>query len=158
MVTIGLNVNGTQQLSRTLARWANAMIDLRPAFEIVATEFARMELSQFATQGAISKDPWTALSPRYAARKARTHPGAPILVRSGDLRRDLTRRPFGVEEITSDSMRLGTTLPYARYHQTGTPRMPRRPPVNLTEYQRQKLVKIVQDHIVAGSATQPRAR
>jgi len=159
MVTVSMNVNGTQQLQRTLQRWVDATTDLRPAFELVADAFAKLELAQFVTEGAAGGEPWAALSPSYAARKARTHPGRPILVRSGDMRRDFTSRPFGVERISSDTMVLGSSLAYARYHQTGTPRMPRRPPVNLTEKQRRALVKVIQQWMVAQtSAGSPRAR
>jgi phage gpG-like protein len=156
VVSLSLSVNGTQQLQRTLRRWIDTATDIRPALEEVADRFVRMELQQFLSQGGSGGAGWAPLSPRYAARKARTHPGAPILVRSGDLRRDLTHRPMGVERITNEGMTMGTALPYARYHQTGTPRMPRRPPVNLTEAQRQELVKIVQRYLVSHSG--PRAR
>jgi phage gpG-like protein len=159
MVTVALHVNGTQQLQRTLVRWANATADLRPAFEDIANRFAQMELAQFVTQGSSGGEVWSPLSPRYGAAKARAWPGRPILVRTGELRRQLTRRPFGVERITADSMHLGTSLPYARYHQTGTPRMPRRPPVNLTEGQRRELVKLVQAYLVSQTTnTRPRGR
>lgn len=159
MVTITLRANGSQQLKRTLVRWTEAITDLRPAYEEIADRFASMELLLFATEGASGGAPWAPLSPGYRTWKERNYPGRPILVRTGDLRRDLTRRPFGIEVITTDTLRVGAKVPYARYHQTGTPRMPRRPPVNLTEAQRQELVKIVQAYILGYIKNdQPRSR
>lgn len=158
MVTLRLEAVGTQALVRTLKRYQDAVLDLREPFEQVADRFAQMELAQFTSQGAASGDPWAPLSPGYAAWKERRYPGRPILVRTGQLRRDLTRRPFGVEAITSDEMRLGTSLRYARYHQTGTPRMPRRRPIDLTELQKRELVKIVQRWIVESKPNTPRSR
>jgi phage gpG-like protein len=41
-------------------------------------------------------------------------------------------------------MFFGTRVPYAAFHQTGTRRMPARKPVELSERNRRKVVKIIQ--------------
>jgi phage gpG-like protein len=46
---------------------------------------------------------------------------------------------------------MGTNVPYARYHQTGTHRMPRRQPVSLNEQMRRDMVKTLQRFCQTGS-------
>lgn len=79
---------------------------------------------------------WAPLSSRYAAQKAKKFPGRPLLVRRGALRRALTRSGAtnSRREYTATTFRFGTAgIPYASFHQTGTGRMPARPPIDLTE-------------------------
>lgn len=66
------------------------------------------------------------LSPAYTKVKARTHPGRPILVRTGEMLAD-----FGVVAATSTRAAIGFLSDRSRriagYHQSGTRRMPARP-------------------------------
>lgn len=68
---------------------------------------------------------YQALSPKYAARKSKTHPGAPILVASGRLRDSLTQRggtSDTISRIGKLNMILGTRVPYGIYHQSDSAR------------------------------------
>ena len=60
------------------------------------------------------------LSPRYAALKAVTHPGTPILTRSGAMRLDYAKT--GV--LMGNRLVFFYTSPVQQFHQEGTPRMP----------------------------------
>lgn len=144
-----IEVDGVMLIDRTLARFTQRIDDARPAFEEVADLFARELGKQFATEGGHASGQWRALSPKYAAWKARNYPGKKILERSGDLKRSLTRRPFGVEVIREHDMHIGTGVPYARFHQRGAGRLPRRPPLALTEDAKRRMVKIVQQYMVS---------
>jgi phage gpG-like protein len=149
-VTIALNVAGAETQGATLRRWSTALLDMAPAWQEVTELVRQFEVAQFATQGGVER--WAPLSPRYGAWKARRYPGKPILVLSGALRKDLTTRPYSVERIEHDSLTLVLTeLPYARYHQTGTATMPQRKVLDITREQWDKIVKVVQRHIVAGT-------
>lgn len=149
-VRIRLTFLGEVQLDRTLARFADNLEDARPVWEVLADRFARLERQQFAGEGTFSGG-WAALSPDYAEAKARTHPGKPILERDGDLKRSLTRRPFGVEVLEPAFMVVGSDVPYGEYHQAGTSRMPRRRPVEFPESERREWVRILQRFIVTGT-------
>ena len=146
-----VEVDGDQQLARQLARWSDRVQDVRPAFDTIATEIARWETGQFASQGRRASGGWAPLSPRYRAWKERHYPGKNILERTGRLRESLTQRPFGVERINAQTMEVGTGVPYSRFHQQGTGRMPRRRPLELTDQDRGELVKILQRFIVTGT-------
>lgn len=65
---------------------------------------------------------WKPLSATYAAWKARHVPGRGILVSSGALKTSLTR-PFAAGAIyrpLAQGLVIGSSLPYARAHFTGT--------------------------------------
>lgn len=146
---------GETQLDRTLERFT-AVEDMRPAWNAIADHFAALERHQFATEGGNSARTvfggWSPLSPAYARWKARAYPGKTILRRTDDLWRSLTSRPFGIELIEKQQMVIGSDVDYGAYHQTGTPRMPRRRPIELTEAHRKTWVKIVQRFLVTGEA------
>lgn len=144
------SVYGEAQVDRTLARFADNVQDATPAWEALAVKFQRAERRQFATEGAYASGGWPALSPRYAAWKARHYPGKPILEREGHLKASLTERPFGVEVIEPGYMVLGSDVDYGAYHQRGGPNLPQRRPVELTEAQRRDWVRLIQRFIVTG--------
>jgi phage gpG-like protein len=150
-VRMSFEFYGDVQLDRTLARFVNALEDARPAWEALADRFARTEARQFRTEGGFSGG-WAPLSQEYAAWKGRHYPGKPILEREGDLKRSLTRRPFGVEVIEPGFMLVGSDVEYGRWHQQGTDRMPRRRPVEFTEGERRTWVRLLQRFIVTGVA------
>lgn len=138
---------GETQVDRTLTRLIDAATDARPAWDEIADRFASIEEQQFSSEGRAGSGGWAPLSSAYAQWKARHYPGKPILERSGSLRDSLTRRPFPIEKIDRLDMTIGSDSEYGRYHQAGTERMPQRKPVDLTEYQRRDLVKIMQAHV-----------
>lgn len=74
---------------------------------------------------------WTQLQPAYAAWKEGVYPGQPILVATGALREALTNdaNVHALRDYTDANFNFGTQgLDYASFHQTGTGRMPPRPP------------------------------
>lgn len=87
---------------------------------------------QFAAEGAGPQaGSWAALSTRYAEWKSKVAPGAPKLVLSGNLREALSSSsaPGALRDVSGESLTFGTSgVPYASFHQTGTRRMPARPP------------------------------
>lgn len=82
----------------------------------IEQEFYEIEVRQFATSG---QGRWPALSPAYAARKQRTHPGQPLMVRDGELRESLTRQggKWQVRRLTGNTLEIGTNRPGAAAHQ-----------------------------------------
>jgi phage gpG-like protein len=61
---------------------------------------------------------------------------------SGKLYRALSgTSPDSVFEKQPQEMAIGTSLPYGKYHQTGTSRMPRRAPIDFTDEQKERLVE-----------------
>lgn len=119
--------------SRQFTRFASELTDLSPAFEEMADAFGQWEAQAFSSGGSSSGGGW-------AARKPPTG-GWPILQRTGRLRGSLTGP--SVRQIGPKRMELGTNVPYARYHQTGTSRMVARPVIRLTSANKAEWTKII---------------
>lgn len=127
--------------------------------------FYRQILEDFVLEGGSSGQRWAPLSSAYAAWKASRFPGAGILVRSGQLKASLLGpdAPHAIFRPGPTSLEVGTSVPYAIYHQTGAQWMkhnagrafgtnvvlPQRPPIRLTPaFMRvvgQNLQRFVQD-------------
>lgn len=150
-VRFTFTVEGEAQIDRTLARFADNVSDALPLWDKLADRFASIERRQFASEGGYGSGGWPALSPRYAAWKARHYPGKPILERDGELKRSLTVRPFGVEVLTPSSMTVGSGIDYGRFHQQGAGNLPQRRPVELPESERRTWVRLIQRFIVTGN-------
>ena len=135
---------GLEPLTRTLVRFGDATQDFTAVWDQIIADARRITGQRFDEQG----PGWAPLSERYAAEKARTHPGAPILVRSGELRYRLVTNP-DVLEVTPLSFAYGIRASfYGRFHQTGTRNMPARPPFGFTEAHKREWVRIAQRHII----------
>lgn len=154
MVDFHMRIDGTEAIHDTLLRFTERADDLSEPLDAMGDVVARLQAREFATQGQATRGGWASLSPDYARRKARTHPGKPILERDGDLKRSLTQRPFGIDEVDRHVAVFGTAIPYARYHMDSTPFMPARPPL-IGEVGRgpsRQFVKILQRWVVEGIA------
>jgi len=90
----------------------------------------RTRFAREGTGGPVS-GPWAALSADYAAWKKIHYPGRKKLVRRGMLRAALTSSssPQALRESADTTLAFGTRgIEYASFHQTGTRKMPARPP------------------------------
>jgi phage gpG-like protein len=138
------------QFSRAFTRFGNEVADLTPAFEAIADNFHEGEQEMFASEGG-GAGGWEKLSPDYAKWKAANYPGKPILQRTGLLMESLTDRSGPGSKFEMSPMRLlmGTGLKHAGYHQAGTGKMPARPPIKLTETQKNEWMKFIHEHIAS---------
>lgn len=85
--------------------------------------------------GGPNRGSWEALSPAYGEWKRSVAPGKPILEFSGKLREALTQSssPLAVRSMGGQEFDFGTRgVEYASFHQTGTSRMPSRPPFDFS--------------------------
>lgn len=75
---------------------------------------ARHVTEQFNAEGGRAGQHWT-LSEAYAKRKAKTHPGKPVMQREGLLLASLTNRDSdgAIYDVRPDSITFGSSLPYA---------------------------------------------
>lgn len=150
-VRFTFSVEGEAQIDRTLARYADNVSDALPLWDKLADRFASVERRQFSSEGGYGSGGWPALSPAYAAWKARAYPGKPILRRTDELYNSLTRRPFGVEVLTPASMTVGSGTDHGRYHQAKGGNLPQRRPVELPESERRTWVRLIQRFITTGN-------
>lgn len=127
-----VEVEGYELVSVGISRYAKTVQDFRPFWrQYVAPWFFGHVLRGFETEGA-PVDGWTPLSKTYATWKAQRYPGKGLLRRSDTLIHSLTWRSAqlqgrgGVAVFHERRAELGTAIPYARFHQRGTRRMPQR--------------------------------
>lgn len=141
---ISIEIQGEKDLAVALTRMADDVADLTPYWGDVQQEFYKIEREAFALQGASGKSGrWAALSPRYAVIKFKRWGSQPILTASGALRDSLTSETASsaITRKEKDSLTLGSSIPYGAYHQSGTSKMPARPPISLTENQHAQLLR-----------------
>lgn len=128
--------------------------DLTKSFEGIAADFWSTERSQFREEGGFEGNvEWKPLSNAYATWKSWAYPTKTILRLTDRMFRSLTQKDaegsiFEIEGsviVGKQDMRIGTSIPYAIYHQAGTSRMPKRPPIQLTEAQKKRWVSILRN-------------
>lgn len=115
------NIENDREFKEALGRAAKQVGDLSVALKIIRDDWVKSNKAQFSLKGSGQYPP---LSPKYATRKATTHPGAPIMVKSGRLRDSLSKRSGtfdSIRRVGKLSMILGTKTPYGIYHQEGAP-------------------------------------
>lgn len=146
LVKFRFEVAGEVQFSRALETIGTAPKDLSEPFEFMANEFYDTMSSVFAAEGAFEeRTRWQDLSPAYGKWKTRYFPGRKILERSGRMRRSLTVRgdSDSILNIGREELQIGTKVPYAMKHQTGTRWLPMRKIVELTQAQKLRWVHIL---------------
>ena len=150
LVKIKFEVLNEVQFSRAFGDAANKVNDLTLPFSLLANDFFTTMANVFEAEGAFEeREKWQELSPTYAAWKARHYPGKKILERTGRMLRSLTIRGSedNILKIEPMELQIGTRVPYAIYHQTGTPRLPMRKIIELTGEQKKRWVQIVHKYI-----------
>lgn len=145
-----LDVFGDTQLSRDLLRFGERAADASPAFRQIADDLRDIERRQFASEGGFASAGWDPLAPSTIARKALLGLDPRILRATGALEASLTNRgdDAHVEMIGTQELIFGTDVDYAKFHQKGTSRMPRRRPIELRETDRRDIVRTLQRHLV----------
>lgn len=114
------------QVRRKIHGMRNRLDNLTAAWEVLLDWFADQERQQFGSRGARWRKVWPELASSTLADKRSEGYTTDILVRTSDLLRSLSDRPLSVERILPHEVVAGTRIKYARYHQYGTKRMPKR--------------------------------
>lgn len=127
--------------------------DMAPAFRAVERSFIAVERVQFDSGGFYSGG-WQQPALSTLERKAREGGDHRTLHDTLRLRHSLTtlRSPDAVRIITKDFLYMGTRVPYGIYHQSREPRtrLPRRPPVDISEVIAARWLGIIQSYLVHG--------
>ena len=109
-----------EKVERGFTNRLAALSDLRDFYNLVARPILIRDIEEiFQRQG----------SPKWPLRKPTTPPTThPLLRRSGRLYNSLTKPgPENISIATKDTFTFGSSVPYARYLEGGTKRMPARP-------------------------------
>lgn len=176
-MNITIETVGLQELLDAFHGVEKGMLDFRDlgTWDAVEREFHKIQVEQFNSEGGAGKSgKWQALSSPYKEIKDKKYGQLPILQRSKRLYKSLTsRNADSVFEVSAMEIVLGTKVPYAGYHQTGTRApgrraggrakgfvgpvfnlqgphkggMPARQPISLTNEQEAQLLKPIQKHL-----------
>jgi hypothetical protein len=104
-----------------VARRVSRLRNMQVPLERIRDDFYAMERAWFETEGGSQ---WQALSPRYAAWKAKHYPGKTILRRDDRLFNVVTGQPGDYELRLSELHIRMAGIPYWKAHDEGRGRMP----------------------------------
>ena len=118
-----VEITGFRSLERQLRDVEAEAKDLSNFIKETAVPLVRKEVKRLFDSGGYFQ--WPALAPSTVARKGHSR----ILIDTRRLIRSVTLESSAdkVIEITDNSLVFGTNVPYARYHEEGTSRLPKRP-------------------------------
>ena len=102
----------------------NRSRDFTSVFSRIEEDLRKHWAGSFASNG-LPVGGWAPLDAKYAAWKATHFPGA-TMVRSGKLFKSLSERHGATSDIGRHDARFGTKIEYAKFHQMGTSKMPKR--------------------------------
>ena len=152
MFTFQIVVDGVTEVLTAISRFGEYAKDLSEPYGEIADDFRDVYMQDvFASEGAVNGEAWAPLSPGYAAQKERAFPGQPLMIRTGDLADSLMGGAGGIRTITADTLILGTSISYAKYHNSDAPRksnLPQRKLIRPPAEVRTRWIKIIQAALV----------
>jgi phage gpG-like protein len=147
---LGFDVDqrGAGKAAVDLHRMGERGSDVRRVSEKVRSVYRRSEERRFDTQG---QGGWPPLAESTRARKQQQGLDPRILRATEMLYRSLTsvRARGQVDERAPSEFRFGTTLPYARFHETGKG-VPQRKLIDLQPSERREIDELIEDYIAKG--------
>lgn len=123
--------------------------DLRPAFRRVVKILHSAAREQFDSEGSYASGRWAPLAPSTVRQKAAAGLDPRILHATGRLRGSLMgKNADRIARVNRKSLTYGTYTRYAIFHVTGTERMPRRRPMQLTKGDRRLIVRSIYERVM----------
>jgi phage gpG-like protein len=151
-IEITFQITGQRAVRQKLATWGRHIESLAPAWEQVGEDLLGDFTANFDSEGGGfgTFAAWPQLAASTIADRLRKGfaPG-PMLERTGLLRQSVTERmtPGNLFLVEPNRLTVGTYVPYARFHQSGTSRMPARPIVGISWDRRSAIVKRLGDYV-----------
>jgi len=128
---IELGVEGLGELKATnaqMALWGKKPFKGKSALRI-RTLWTKRIKSAFSSKGKSIGENWPPLSPAYKSWKSKHYPRKPLLVLTGKMKDSLVNpssRMMIFNKSKGTQLILGTRISYAKFHQYGTKKMPKR--------------------------------
>lgn len=147
---VSIDVDGVDKVVQKLS---DMLIRGKAFTPIFAKQIAELKLAWAGnfTSGGFVSGGWAPLDAGYGAWKLAHFPGAPPMVRTGRLFQSLAvGAAESIYSSTNSSFSIGTTVEYAKFHQYGTTKMPKRQIVFAPEELRRKFASDAADWIVRG--------
>lgn len=112
-------------LDKKLSKMSKRALTMLPLFPEAQARLQMANAANFASNGLLAGG-WAPLDAKYGAWKAVRFPGAPTMVRTGKLFSSLVNLTNTATRATNTEFQFGTTVSYAKFHQMGTEKMPKR--------------------------------
>lgn len=124
-IEIGVSTRGMgSAIAKLGAMHARAQV-LTPVL-IKAKQEVRMANAANFTSNGLLVGGWRPLEAQYASWKMTRFPGMPPMIRTGKLFASLSGANGPIDTMTNTSFSTGTSVEYAKFHQYGTTKMPKR--------------------------------
>lgn len=145
---VSYEVDNDKRFVKALDKAIKQVGDLRFAMGEISRDIFKTTKQNFIL-GSSGKYP--PLLPKYFAFKKKVRPGAPILVFNGTLRDSVTGTGTSdtILNIGKQSLVQGTKVPYARFVQEGTRKMPARKFLFIDDAQAIRIERIIADYVEA---------
>lgn len=124
MTSIRITVDAKKAIARMVVMKKRAN-DMRPVLWR-AKQWLRFANEENFRQAGLPSGGWSPLDPEYSAWKNLREPGAGTMIRTGRLFRSLTSLDAPPNKIDIMEATFGTKVEYAKFHQYGTTKMPKR--------------------------------
>lgn len=124
MTTIKITVDAKKAIARMIVMKKRAN-DMRPVLWR-AKQWLRFANEENFRQAGLPSGGWSPLDPQYSAWKNLREPGAGTMIRTGRLFGSLTSLDASPNKIGVMEATFGTKVEYAKFHQYGTTKMPKR--------------------------------
>jgi phage gpG-like protein len=144
---ITYEIHGVPAIHHELVRIRDRALNGAPVLAAILADMRKLEIELFDTEG---RGEWPELSAATLERKAKEGYPSKILQATEQLYDSLSgglSSAGHVERITEDEIVFGTTVPWARYHQEGTAKMPARPPVDVREEDVRRWSKMIHAYV-----------
>jgi phage gpG-like protein len=155
MANFSIEIEGREKLSLELGKATDAVSDWSEQWGTVEDWFFEIEETLFQSGGASGANgKWQKLSPAYEAVKIKKYDTfallAGVMIASERLSKSLTRKTGDtVIQKSKDEFAIGTSLPYAKPHQTGAGNLPERKVIDPTDAQVKDLRKRIKKNLLA---------
>lgn len=149
-IRLKITVQNTELVVAALRGVEGEITDLQSVWKAIEPVWRGIMVDQFSTEGgAGASGKWAPLSPAYAEIKSQRFGDQPILQATGRLYRSLSGKTTDtIAHYDKQAAEYGSSVPYGEYHQTGTSRMPRRPPIDLSDDQKRTVGLAIRRELV----------
>jgi phage gpG-like protein len=136
------------QFKKNLDEAIKEVGDLRFVMGEISRDIFKTTKQNFILKGS---GKYPELSEAYATRKRATKGNLPILVSTGDLRDSVTGRGNSdtIRFIGKQSLLQGTRVPYSKYIQEGTKKMPARKYLFIDDAQSLRFQRMISDYVAS---------
>lgn len=145
-----VDADGVAQVKTHLGEFSDRAKDARPAMRKVRSIMEEGQRRNFETSGGYLGESWATLSPGTLARKARKGQDAKVLRATGALEASLTGGRGKRTGATKTMARVGTSVWYAVFAQSGTKTGPKRRVTGMTTRDITKSVRVIEKFVLTG--------